>query len=270
MEFKILKLGESKKNLLKTIIDNFNKLKDCRNIIVSEHLPSGSSDGDIWISFAPINTVYNSADLSYYAVSNINDYRTITEIPMINMAYLSYHLEPVSMESMFSKCISLTKIQLPHYPNQMKTSNCTNMRSMFYNCNALTELDFGSEFDPVKVENINSMFANCSSLTSIDLSDSSFSSVTDANMFCYNCTNLKIFNVKDFGDKLVNTNSMFSGCANLEKIEGIIDMKNVTTNYSEMFDGCNKLTGVKIKNPPIDTNWWQFAGLTSESQFVIV
>ena len=42
---------------------------------------------------------------------------------------------------------------------------------------------------------------------------------------------------------------MFNSCYALRTIKGVIDMKSCISYYN-MFYGCNKLTGVKIKNPP--------------------
>ena len=62
---------------------------------------------------------------------------------------------------------------------------------------------------------------------------------------------------------------MFNNCYNLTTIKGVIDMKSCT-DYKDMFNNCTKLSGVKIKNPPTDTDWWKKAGFSSESQFTIV
>ena len=91
-----------------------------------------------------------------------------------------------------------------------------------------------------------SLFSGCENLTSIDLSNFDTSNVTDMR-------------------------DMFYGCSNLTTIKGVLDMKSCTEeNYYFMFYKCPKLRGVKIKNPPTDTDWWKKAGFNSESQFTIV
>ena len=74
-----------------------------------------------------------------------------------------------------------------------KTSNVTNMQSMFDGCSGLTTLDLSS-FDTSNVTNMNQMFRDCTSLTSLDLSNFDTSNVT------------KMYN-------------MFNGCSKLSKIK---------------------------------------------------
>ena len=68
------------------------------------------------------------------------------------------------------------------------------------------------------------MFDACTRLTTLDLSNWDTSKVTDMS-------------------------HMFEDCTSLTTIRGIIDMKSCTS-YDNMFRYCDKLTGVKIKNPP--------------------
>lgn len=103
------------------------------------------------------------------------------------------------------------------------TNRLTTMRSMFNYCQNLTSLDL-SNFDTNKVTNMCNMFNNCTNLTSLDLSNFNTNNVTDMKY-------------------------MFNGCKNLTEIKGIIDMKSCVSS-SYMFVNCNKLSGVKIKNPP--------------------
>ena len=71
-----------------------------------------------------------------------------------------------SLANLFSKCNSLTNIDLSNF----NTQNVTDMRYMFYGCNSLTNIDL-SNFNTQNVTNMSYMFCGCNSLTNIDLSN---------------------------------------------------------------------------------------------------
>ena len=64
------------------------------------------------------------------------------------------------MRSMFSGCSSLKKLDLKNF-NTTKVWN--NMNKMFYNCNNLTDLKFGDNFNITKVTDVEFMFKGCKS-----------------------------------------------------------------------------------------------------------
>ena len=64
------------------------------------------------------------------------------------------------MRSMFSGCSSLKKLDLKNF-NTTKVWN--NMNKMFYNCNNLTDLKFGDNFNITKVTDVEYMFRGCKS-----------------------------------------------------------------------------------------------------------
>ncbi len=96
------------------------------------------------------------------------------------------------------------------------TSNVTNMASMFYNCNALTEVPL---FDTSNVTNMYCMFQMCGALTEVPLFDTS------------NVTNMSF---------------MFHACSSLTEVPSF-DMRNVT-NAANMFYNCRSLTSCWVKN----------------------
>ena len=201
-------------------------------------------------------------DLSYYAQFNIPDYQSITEIPQDNLNYLNSGLVATDMSLMFASCNNLKTIPKLN----IDTSQCTNMSSMFYYCQTLTTIDL-SNLNTGSVTNMGSMFYNCEALTTINLSNWDTSNVTDmSNMFydCYALTSLDLSNWDT--SKVTDMWVMFYDCQALEHIEGIIDMKSCT-KYNGMFYGCDKLSGVKIKNPP--ANFESNIGLTPD-QYEIV
>ena len=66
--------------------------------------------------------------------------------------------------------------------------------------------------------------------------------------------------------KVKDMQDMFGNCSSLTTIKGIIDMKSCKY-YMDMFDRCPRLTGVKIKNPPVD---FESKSRLSKSQYTIV
>ena len=94
---------------------------------------------------------------------------------------------------------------------------------MFYNCNKLSSLDL-TNFNTAKVKNMRSMFWNCSALTTIYVSDKFVTGqvTSSSDMFLY-CSNLKGYSDSKTGHKYANcgTDGYFTpGCAYAEYDEG--------------------------------------------------
>ena len=97
------------------------------------------------------------------------------------------------------------------------------MAYMFYNCNKLSSLDL-TNFNTAKVKNMRSMFWNCSALTTIYVSDKFVTGqvTRSSDMFLY-CSNLKGYSDSKTGHKYANcgTDGYFTpGCAYAEYDEG--------------------------------------------------
>ena len=201
-------------------------------------------------------------DLSHYAKNNIQDYRNITEIPQENLDYLNSGLTASNMGYMFNQCNNLQSVPKLN----IDTSQCTIMRFMFYNCNSLTSLDL-SNFNTSNVITIENMFYLCQALTSLDLSNFNTSNVTNMSGMFNDCDSLTSLDLSSFNtSNVTDMTYMFYNCEALEHIEGIIDMKSCTM-YDTMFYGCNKLSAVKIKNPPADFE--QRTYLTSDKYEIV-
>lgn len=171
----------------------------------------------------------------YY--EKITNYRAITKLPEENMDYIKKALPNVNdCNHMLYNCEALTSIDTTGWD----TSNVTNMSFMFGTCESLTNLNV-SNWDTNKVTDMSYMFMHCTSLTTIDISNWDTS-------------------------RVINMRWMFWVCSELTTIKGVIDMKSCT-DCSYMFVNCNKLTGVKIKNPPADFE--TKSGLTKD-QYEIV
>ena len=125
------------------------------------------------------------------------------------------------MGSMFSRCSSLTELDLSNF----NTETVTNMIGMFYNCSSLTKLNL-SEFDTKNVKTMSFMFFGCSSLTELDLSKFNTETVFNMSYMFSKCEKLKNLNLfkteldlSKFNTKNVKKmSSMFSDCSSLHTV----------------------------------------------------
>ncbi len=128
----------------------------------------------------------------------------------------------------------------------LNTDSVTNMKSMFYRCTSLTELDL-SHFNTSNVTTMENMFYGLK-LTSLDLSSFNTSKVaTMKNMFYY-CENLTSLNVKSFNTK--NTTEMhgiFKGCKSLVELDlTSFDISNAGKGLGHAFYNCVKLRNIMV------------------------
>ena len=221
----------------------------------------------IWTK-GDIKVIYNLVE--YY--QKIPNYDTITTLPEENANYIKEALPNVdscylmlyncsklisidttgwdtsnvtNMNSMFEYCESLTTLDVSNWD----TSNVTDMGYMFNRCYELTTIDV-SKFDTSNVTDMSYMFDNCNKLTTLDVSNWDTSKVTNMSYMFEYCESLTTLDVSKFDtSNVTDMGYMFNRCYELTTIKGILDMKSCTY-YDDMFGYCDKLTGVKIKNPP--------------------
>jgi len=154
-------------------------------------------------------------------------------------------VKPTSLNSWFRGMKNLTEIEGLQYLN---TSEATNMRRMFEDCQSLTSLDLSS-FDTQKVTSMHSMFAYCSGLTSLDLSSFDTKEVTVMSLMFHSCEKLTSLNLSNFNTaKVTNMTSMFQGCSSLETL----DLNGFKTDALEamnyMFSDCPQLKTIYCDN----------------------
>lgn len=149
-----------------------------------------------------------------------------------------------------SRCLfsGFSKLKTIEGLEYFDTSNTTNMRAMFADCKALTDLDL-SNFDTSNVVNMNSMFADCNSLTSLNISSFNTKKVTDMSFMFENCQTLSTLDLSTFSDEMVNNmRNMFNGCTLLENLNISNFKTENVANMSFMFDGCSSLTSLDLSN----------------------
>ena len=181
------------------------------------------------------------------------------------------------MSSMFSKCSSLTSLDLSSF----NTSNVTVMNSMFRDCSSLTSLDL-SNFNTSNVTDMSSMFRDCSSLTSLDLSSFNTSNVTGMGSMLDSCSSLTSLDLSSFNtSNVTNMSYMFNNCSGLTNLDlSSFNTSNVT-DMRIMFYSCPKLqteitiTGTSItnyanmfSNALTDTNAYVIINYSSEAESI--
>ncbi len=167
-----------------------------------------------------------------------------------------------SMKSMFFECYSLKELDVSGFD----TSSVTDMSGMFYSCVFLNGLDV-SNFETATVTNMEAMFYNCNAIKTLDLGSFETLEVTNMSYMFSSCVSLKELNITSFDtSKVTDMSYMFSSCYDL----GSIDLKNfnteLVTDMSYMFSSCNKLSyintvGFDTKN--VTTMYAMFIGCNS-------
>ena len=156
---------------------------------------------------------------------------------------------PTSMRSMFygSEGHGLSNMATIEGMENLKTTNVTDMTSMFYGCNALTSLDLSS-FNTANVTDMTSMFYGCNALTSLDLSPFNTANVTDMSAMFKGCSALTSLDLSLFNtDNVTDMSRMFLGCSNLTTIFCYNDWSasSVLEHSNNMFESCLALEGGK-------------------------
>lgn len=130
----------------------------------------------------------------------------------------------------------------------LDTSNATNIKNMFTNCQKLTMLDLSS-FDTSKVQNMQAMFLQCISLESVDLSNWNTSNTTVMAGMFGGCTKLKALNLSHFNTSKVITFLQFAAsCESLETVNAPSLVTSVCNNTKAMFTSCIKLNSIDVTN----------------------
>ena len=150
---------------------------------------------------------------------------------LTNTAYWFYNLRRLS---------SITGI------SNLKTDNVTNMRAMFFDCQALKSLDV-TGFKTDNVTDMGDMFAGCSRLTSLDVTGFKTDNVTYMSGMFQGCSSLTSLDVTGFKtDKVTNMGAMFNGCRSLTSLD-VTGFKTDNVVYMRfMFRDCRSLTSLDV------------------------
>lgn len=168
------------------------------------------TDGELVISSNPITATKTIAE--DYNKVNIDGYTPPWSYSSaIKTVTFKGAVKPVDCMSWFLECNNLTKI---NNLENLYTSECEDMTSMFEGCSKLTDLDL-SGFETEKVDSMESMFKNCSSLQKLDLSGFDTTKVNNMDEMFNGCTSLTLLDISNFDTKEVNSmKKMFYNCGN--------------------------------------------------------
>ncbi len=165
---------------------------------------------------------------------------TITGLANLNTSAVT------NMRRMFWACDALTSLDLSHFD----TGNVTNMNMMFYNCGKLKSLDLSS-FNTKKVTDMSSMFNSCSQMTTLKLSSNfSTENVTNMERMFNECRSLASLDLSSFvtTSKVTDMSYMFNECSSLKTLNLAKFNTSNVTNMSHMFFDCRNITSISNLN----------------------
>lgn len=120
---------------------------------------------------------------------------------------------------------------------------------LFYNCNALKEIDGIENLNTEQVTDMNHMFENCSSLTKLNLSNLNTRKVTNMGSMFSGCKSLTSLNLANFNTEQVRDMSfMFSECSSLTELNLSNFTTGQVTNMRGIFYECSSLSEINISN----------------------
>ena len=136
---------------------------------------------------------------------NCGNYKSLQEIDLSN-AILS-NIEYLN----FSQCTNLSSII---WPSELDCTNIDSFRTLFYGCNALTEISLENFKNTENVYDATAMFENCTNLTSVDLADFTGENLLYSTSM-FRGTNLSNIDGQKFNTrKIINADSMFAEMPN--------------------------------------------------------
>jgi len=150
---------------------------------------------------------------------------------------------PQHCGSWFSGFKKLTKID---GLANLNLGQATSLKNMFYNCSALTALDFSDVSVGSKVTDCFGMFSGCSGLTALNLRRFITGAVTDMTKMFNGCSSLTTLDLYSFQTANVTSMmNMFADCSALETI--LVSSGFATSGLADaskpVFYGCTALKG---------------------------
>lgn len=197
-------------------------------------------------------------DMSVFRNCNITDsssvfstckkLKTIANIGNLNISKAD------GMSYLFYECNALTQLDLSNWD----TSNIQYMIATFDGCNNLTELNC-STWNTSKVYNMQLAFYNCNSLETIPVRDWDTRSVMYMNKTFGNCTSLVNLDVSKWDtSKVVELTNTFYHCSSLKTLDVSKWKTSNVLRSDSLFSGCEKLTS-------LDVSKWDTGNITTAS-----
>ena len=197
-------------------------------------------------------------DMSVFRNCNITDsssvfstckkLKTIANIGNLNISKAD------GMSYLFYECNALTQLDLSNWD----TSNIQYMIATFDGCNNLTELNC-STWNTSKVYNMQLAFYNCNSLETIPVRDWNTKNVMYMDKTFGNCTSLVNLDVSKWDtSKVVELINTFYQCSSLKTLDVSKWKTSNVLRADSLFSGCEKLTS-------LDVSKWDTGNITTAS-----
>lgn len=197
-------------------------------------------------------------DMSAFRNCNITDsssvfstckkLKTIANIGNLNISKAD------GMSYLFYECNALTQLDLSNWD----TGNVQYMISTFNGCNNLTELNC-STWNTGKVYNMQLAFYNCNSLETIPVRDWNTKSLMYMDKTFMNCTSLVNLDVSKWDtSKVVELTNTFYYCSSLKTLDVSKWKTSNVLRSDRLFSGCEKLTS-------LDVSKWDTGNITTVS-----
>jgi hypothetical protein len=197
-------------------------------------------------------------DMSVFRNCNITDsssvfstckkLKTIANIGNLNISKAD------GMSYLFYECNALTQLDLSNWD----TSNIQYMIATFDGCNNLTELNC-STWNTGKVYNMQLAFYNCNLLETIPVRDWDTRNVVYMDKTFGNCTSLVNLDVSKWDtSKVVELTNTFYHCSSLKTLDVSKWKTSNVLRSDSLFSGCEKLTS-------LDVSKWDTGNITTAS-----
>ena len=197
-------------------------------------------------------------DMSVFRNCNITDsssvfstckkLKTIANIGNLNISKAD------GMSYLFYECNALTQLDLSNWD----TGNIQYMIATFDGCNNLTELNC-STWNTSKVYNMQLAFYNCNSLETIPVRDWNTRNVIYMDKTFGNCTSLVNLDVSKWDtSKVVELTNTFYHCSSLKTLDVSKWKTSNVLRADSLFSGCEKLTS-------LDVSKWDTGNITTVS-----
>ena len=198
-----------------------------------------------------------SIDLSNFDTSSVKSMQHLfylcAKLPSLDLSKFNT-TNVTNMAGLFSKCYSLTKLDLSSFD----TRNVTDMSHLVSVCDNLTDITFGNNFKTTNVTNMNSMFYHLQKMKELDLSSFDTSKVTNMKWMFYQSNALKELDIHNFDMSAVtNSDEMLE---DLDSLDILVlgnknNIKDAKLNTPGKWINVGHGTHNNDNNPESSKNW---------------
>jgi surface protein len=148
-----------------------------------------------------------------------------------------------ALNDVFSGCKNLTSVEF----NGLDTSEVTDMRQLFSQCESLEEVSLNDLSDTSNVQYMHGMFSHCNKLKKISMDKISTASSKEMSFMFNACAGLEELSLGNFNTSNVETmDQMFGGCNKLKSLDLSGFDTSEVKDMSCMFSGCFLLQSLNI------------------------